>query len=399
VREGVHPDDITAPQSVVPAVARAADAAPEAHHHAGPPSDHASPPGHHVADAVPAPPGRRRGLLAVAGVTAGVLVLATVGTVALQRAGGATVAGSSQPPAPAASSFPAVGLTPAASAPADATDTATPPLLPPAQDTLVLGDSLGLVVYPWLADLLPDRFVSYQAEVGRSTPATEKILSTIGAPPPLVIVSSGTNDPVANVFEESARRILDLLGPKRCVVWVDIVRPDRVGDAQTAMNAALERAVVGRPNVRILHWTQLVAAHPEWMSADGIHPNEAGSQGRAAAFAQAAQGCSALDPNAPPARRQVLPKSAFWGPVSGQYRPPSGSGQTSSSSRTATSAPSSPSSPRPTSPPGSTSAAASTSAPAPPPVSSSAPAPTASSSAPPSSPDPPTSASGSPTSS
>jgi hypothetical protein len=255
--------------------------------------------------------------------------------VALSRVGGSAAAVG---PTTSATSPGAVGLTPAAAEPADATDTATPPPLPPAQPTLVLGDSLGLDVYPWLADLLPDRYVSYEAQVGRSTPATEKALDALGSIPPVVIVSSGTNDPVANVLEESARRILDTLGPARCVVWVDVVRPDGVGDTQTAMNAALDRAASGRPNVRLLRWTALVAAHPEWMSGDGIHPNEAGAQARAQAFADAARGCSALDPAAPRARRQYLPQSAFWGPVSGQYRPPSTAGGTGSGSTTGTTA-------------------------------------------------------------
>jgi hypothetical protein len=275
--------------------------------------------------------------VAVVGVAAGVLVLGTLGAVALSRAG-ADPAAAGTPSAPA--SAPAgVGLTPAAAEPADATDTATPPPLPPSQDTLILGDSLGLTVYPWLADLLPDRYVSYQAEVGRSTPATRKKLESLTTVPKLVIVSSGTNDPVANVLEESARKILDDLGPSRCVVWVDVVRPDTVGDSQTMMNAALERAVSGRSNVRLLRWTALVAAHPDWMSSDGIHPNQVGSEERAKAFADAARACSALDPAAPRAKRQYLPQSAFWGPVSGQYRPPtSGSTQHSStSSRTPTS--------------------------------------------------------------
>jgi hypothetical protein len=353
-REGVHPDDITAPQPVVTGP----------HHHAGAPGPAVSPPGHHVA----APPaaGRRRGLAAVAGVAAGVLVLGTVGAVALSRAGSDPAAAGTPTGSPSAPA--GVGLTPGAAEPADATDTATPPPLPPSADTLILGDSLGLTVYPWLADLLPDRYVSYQAEVGRSTPATGKKLGSISGVPQLVIVSSGTNDPVANVLEESARTILDDLGPSRCVVWVDVVRPDTVGDSQTMMNAALDRAVSGRSNVRLLHWTALVAAHPEWMSGDGIHPNEAGSQGRAQAFADAAKGCSALDPAAPRAKRQYLPQSAFWGPVSGQYRPPtSGSTHSSTTSRTPT-------------PSTSASASASTSSssstpPPPPPTSSSAPPP------------------------
>ena len=124
-------------------------------------------------------------------------------------------------------------------------------------------------------------------------------------------------------------------------MWVDVARPDRVGDSQSTMNAALARAVSGRTNVRILHWSELVDAHPEWMSGDGIHPNEAGSQARAKAFADAARSCSALDPDAPRARRQYLPQSAFLGPVSGQYRSPSSTSKaTTGSTRTSSSSPS-----------------------------------------------------------
>jgi len=281
------------------------------------------------------------GLVRVAAITAAVLVLGAVGAAALTRVGADPVAAST-PTSSAGSGAPTgVGLTPAAAEPADATDTATPPPLDPAQDTLVLGDSLGLAVYPWLADLVPDRYVSYQAEVGRSTPATARKLAALSAVPPVVIVSSGTNDSVANVLEDSAREILDELGRARCVVWVDVARPDRVGDSQSTMNAALARAVSGRTNVRILHWSDLIDAHPEWMSGDGIHPNEAGSQARAQAFADAARSCSALDPDAPRARRQYLPQSAFLGPVSGQYRSPSAPSRgTTASTRTPSSSPS-----------------------------------------------------------
>ena len=58
-------------------------------------------------------------------------------------------------------------LMPSASSSDDAAPSRAP--LPRGRDTLVLGDSLGLDVYPWLADLLPDRYVSYDAVVGPLT--------------------------------------------------------------------------------------------------------------------------------------------------------------------------------------------------------------------------------------
>jgi hypothetical protein len=248
-------------------------------------------------------------------------------------------------------------------------------MLPPSQPTLVLGDSLGLVVYPWLADELPDRYVSYESEVGRDTPGTAKKLAGLGSIPPVVIVSSGTNDGYAAVVEETARTMLAKLGSQRCVVWVDVVRPDGIGDTAGAINSAIDRAIAGRSNVRVLRWSAMVAEHPEWMSGDGIHPNEAGAQARSAAFAAAAQGCSPSDPTAPRAKRQVLPQSVFWGPISGQYAAPgpgTGSGSTPSSTRSAS--PSRSSSSSPPSASSSSSGAGSTSAPPPPPPSTTPPA-------------------------
>ncbi len=333
VRPDVHPGDITAPIPRLPAGATAAHAEPLSPLE-GVVADHVSAPGHHLAgpDTVPhhASPMGRRGLAVAAGVTAAVLALVGTAALTLTRASGTPVAiGSAEASAPTTP-----GLTPGASQPADATGAASVPLLPPAQKTLVLGDSLGLIVYPWLADLLPDRYVSYEAQVGRSTPAAAVAVGKMDSIPPVVIVSSGTNDQYAATFEESARKVLDTLGSRRCVVWADIVRPTGIGDTQEALNAALGRAISGRPNVRLLAWSAMVAAHPEWMAGDGIHPDDAGAQARAKAFAAAAAGCSPIDPSAPTAGRQVLPAGAFWGPVQGQYRPSGGSNQHSGSSST-----------------------------------------------------------------
>ena len=251
------------PAAGTEAVALAADAAPgisphghelQPHHQvvkAASPHNHSSgyhaeaghpvhPPGHHVEGT------RRRPLTVVAGVIAGVLVLVGLGAVVLGREAGSQEASAS---AATKSGSPGPGLIPHASSAPDATSSDLPAMLPAAQATLVLGDSLGLDVYPWLADALPDRYVSYAAEVGRSTPATANALAVLPTVPPVVIVSSGTNDGAAAVVEGSAREILDRLGTQRCIVWVNVARPSTIGDSQEAINAAIVRATAGRPNV------------------------------------------------------------------------------------------------------------------------------------------------------
>ena len=203
-------------------------------------------------------------------------------------------------------------------------------MLPASQPTLVLGDSLGLVAYPYLADLLPDRYISYAAEVGRSTANTARALKKLASVPPVVLVSSGTNDGTAAELTAGATDILDALGAQRCVVWVDVVRPDRIGDTQDVMNAALDAVVAGRPNVTVLRWSAMVTEHPEWLAGDGIHPTEDGAKARAKAYADASAACSPVDAAAPKADRQYLPDSVFWGPISGSGHSSNGSSNGSS---------------------------------------------------------------------
>src|SRR5207342_1980572 len=119
-------------------------------------------------------------------------------------------------------------------------------LLPPAQDVLVLGDSLTLSTYPWLADLMPDRYVSWAAQVGRTTLQARQALEAVasdGGLPPVIIVSSGTNDLSSASVGAEAGRILAIAGPDRCVVWADVVRPEAFGDGVTAANDALAKAL------------------------------------------------------------------------------------------------------------------------------------------------------------
>ena len=328
------PDDETAPQPVLTPAALAE----AAHAHQRPAGVHAGPPAgddtpaddgvlhhHHEAEGgqashlapahvLPAPR-RRWGL--VAGVVAAALLVV----------GGATAFALTRDDSPGTA---APGATPSGSASqsvdvSDVDPTSAPgvgggePMLEPGQDTLILGDSLGLTVYPWLADLLPDRYVSYEAEVGRTTSGTINALTQMPESeiPPVVIVSSGTNDPTAAGLQAEASELLDYLGPDRCVVWVDVVRPESDFATMDELNAALDAAVAGRDNVSILRWTDLVEQHTDWLGGDGIHPGQTGAEGRAAAFAAAAESCSALDPDAPVADKQYLPSSVFYGPISG----------------------------------------------------------------------------------
>ncbi len=348
----------------------------------------------HAGDVVPAfvPPQRRWSRVAAL-VAASLVLVGGVSAWAVSRGDEVPVARPSADASPSASPTGTLSATPIDPTAAPGI-TPAEPMLPVGADTLVLGDSLGLTVYPYLADLVPDRYVSYEAEVGRTTAGTAAALRSMGSIPDMVVVSSGTNDPSGDVLEADATEILDILGPDRCVVWVDVVRPDSQYSPASELNAALDRIAAGRDNVRVLQWTELVATHPGWMGGDGIHPTREGSIGRANAFAAASNACSPFDPNASRAKKQYLPLSAFYGPIAGGGSDTgSGSGGGVTSSATATPSVSadapapSPSSTPSVSQPPSSSAPAST----PPPATTSAPPP------PPTPSDPPASIAAAPT--
>jgi hypothetical protein len=311
------------------------------------------------------------------GITVGIAAVAAGLVIGLAiRAAGEPSARADTPvapvsPSPSASGFGAVVPGPS-----------TSPMLPPAQDVLVLGDSLALSTYAWLADLMPDRYVSWAAVVGRSTAQARQALEVVAAAgdlPPVIVVSSGTNDLSSATLRTEADRILAIAGPNRCVVWADVVRPDSFGDGMTAANDALAKSLAGHPNVVPVAWTAIIAAHPDWLSGDGIHPGQEGNIARAHAFADAVFSCSPLDPSAPVSAKQYLPPSAFLSP-GGNSVPGVGPSSTGGTSPKPSSSPTPSGSPSPT-----TSASPTATASDPGPTPSDSPEPTET---PPPSPDP-----------
>jgi hypothetical protein len=116
---------------------------------------------------------------------------------------------------------------------------------------MVLGDSLGLIVYPYFADLLPDRYVGYTGKVGSTTGwALEQLQNQQAAGttiPNVVVISSGTNDEYLADFEQDAPKILALLGTERCVVWANIARPLASGDDPALINTYLQTITANSP--------------------------------------------------------------------------------------------------------------------------------------------------------
>jgi lysophospholipase L1-like esterase len=166
----------------------------------------------------------------------------------------------------------------------------SPATLPHSQASLV-GDSLNVGVEPYLRDELGGWQVDTDDEVGRSTATgVERLRTRTAVLAPYVVVSLGTNDPSggAEVFRSQVSEVLRIAGPTRCVVWVAISRD---GDAYESFNAVLREAAASSPNVRVVDWPSIVAGHPTYLSADGIHATPDGYRARARAIVAAMNSC------------------------------------------------------------------------------------------------------------
>ncbi len=166
-----------------------------------------------------------------------------------------------------------------------------------AKRAFVVGDSLGVGTAPYLrAELARWKLIQTHA-ISRHAPDGVEILRARKATGkrygPIVVMQLGTNDDPRYVssFRSNVKSVLAVAGTKRCVIWVNVVRPMVVGTTYDGYNAALVQLAAKRANLRVLDWVSLVSANPGWLSTDGVHVNGAGYEGRAAALAREIKGC------------------------------------------------------------------------------------------------------------
>jgi len=156
----------------------------------------------------------------------------------------------------------------------------------------LVGDSLNLGVEPYLPHALPNWRIVANDRVGRTT--AEGIAELEAGRPRLssyVVISLGTNDPptAVSAFRADVARVVQLVGPDRCLIWATIWRDGR---PNVAFNDVLRAAAEEHPRLRLVAWAELVRLHPEWLAPDGLHGNPTGYRQRAAAIAEAAGSCA-----------------------------------------------------------------------------------------------------------
>lgn len=161
----------------------------------------------------------------------------------------------------------------------------------PATGTVtLLGDSLNVGIEPYLSEELDGWEISSHNAVGRRTEEGIAELRALGgAIAPVLVVSLGTNDldGESAAFAGQVERLLQLAGPRRCVVWATIW----AGGPQEDFNTALRDAAGRHGNLELLDWAALVEDEPELVASDGVHGSVDGYARRAEETAIIARRC------------------------------------------------------------------------------------------------------------
>lgn len=159
---------------------------------------------------------------------------------------------------------------------------------------LVNGDSLAVGTKPYLPRGLRGWELTQSASVSRHAYEGPDVMRAYGRSLPRVIhVSLGTNDDPnqADAFRAAVREVMEVAGPRRCVVWTNIVRPPVGGASYAGYNRALAAESRPRENLRVVNWARMVHANPQWLASDGVHVNAEGYAARAKAIAASVRRC------------------------------------------------------------------------------------------------------------
>ncbi|WP_151523778.1 acyltransferase family protein [Serinicoccus kebangsaanensis] len=155
-------------------------------------------------------------------------------------------------------------------------------VVPSGADLTAIGDSLVVTSADGLSYRFPD--TSYVAQSNRQWGDAAAIVSSAleaGEIRGNVVLHLGTN---AGVDEAALREVLDLLGPERNVVVMDLyVQAPFTQES----NEAIRRVVSDYPNAVVGEWRATISKRPEVLQSDQVHPDIDGMHVYAAVVARA----------------------------------------------------------------------------------------------------------------
>ncbi|QFR24779.1 SGNH/GDSL hydrolase family protein [Schleiferilactobacillus harbinensis] len=135
-----------------------------------------------------------------------------------------------------------------------------------------VGDSVMLGSESFLKEIFPK--MTMAADVSRQAygvPAVLKKLNSENKLADTVVLGVGTN---GTFTADTTKEIMDVLGSKRDVFWINVHVPSQPWEAQS--NAQIKNAAEKYKNVHLIDWYTEAKNHTDWFAADGFHPSTAG---------------------------------------------------------------------------------------------------------------------------
>ncbi len=160
-------------------------------------------------------------------------------------------------------------------------------------EVLVVGDSLEELTGPYLQEYLPALDLTISAVTGYSSTAILELLRESYDPSQSVIVfDAGTNDDPAypDTLASNLEAVAEIVGD-RCMVVPTIHAPTVNGVDQSGKNAVITAFASSRPGTQVPDWAGAVAANPELMQSDNLHPLPEGAALRGRLIARGIRAC------------------------------------------------------------------------------------------------------------
>jgi len=180
---------------------------------------------------------------------------------------------------------------------------------------LVVGDSLEVLTSPYLQRHLPGVALTVNAEGGYNSIQIRELFEESYDPSQSVIVfDAGTNDNPAypRILAENLATVASAIGD-RCMVVPTIHGFTVNGVDNTGKNEVIHSFAASRPGTQVPDWAGAIAARPELLQSDGLHPTPEGADLRARLIARGVEACLAY--GSAPAPEAALSSAPALQPV------------------------------------------------------------------------------------
>jgi lysophospholipase L1-like esterase len=149
----------------------------------------------------------------------------------------------------------------------------------------VIGDSVMVGAQGAIVAGLPGWQVTVEAQLGLSLLGSASIVrarrAEIGD---VAVIELGANDGLdVGVFRQRVDAMMDALAGVPLVIWLNQASFEA---GRSALNAELSAAVGAYPNLDVVDWSSMVAAHPDFVGGDGLHLSAAGQEAMRAVVVQ-----------------------------------------------------------------------------------------------------------------